>query len=183
MKRIHPHLILLILSIAGCDTDERLVELSREAADRQAERNKEMARVNKSVAEGTKHIVTEHAKGRADLTTLHQAVQAQQAGVNRQRDALESERRQIAGQRLTESRLGPVLSSLGIFLLGATTIGFCAYLVVRLYQPGDDPLGELLLDDLVTDEPKLFPRQPATPPSGHLAEKPVHQLEQKEELT
>ena len=51
MRRTHTHLILLTLLIAGCETDERLVQLSREAADRQAEQNKEMARVNKSVAE------------------------------------------------------------------------------------------------------------------------------------
>ncbi len=183
MIRISGLLFLLFVLIAGCETDERLIQLAREAADRQAEQNKEMARVNQSVAEGTKHIVTEHAKGREDLSVLHQAVQAQQAGVNRQRDALESERQRIAGERLTESRLGPVLSSLGVLVLGATTIGFCAYLLVRLYQPGDDPLGELLLDDLVADDPKLFPTHPAIPPSGQLAEKPIHQLEQKEEPT
>ncbi len=51
MKTIPVHLIILILLIAGCETDERLVQLSREAADRQAEQNKKMARVNKSVAE------------------------------------------------------------------------------------------------------------------------------------
>jgi hypothetical protein len=183
MKTIPVHLILLILLIAGCDTDKRLVQISREAADRQAEQNKEMARVNRSVAEGTKRVVTEHANGRENLNTLHQGVQAQQEGVNRQRDALESERQKIAGVRLTESRLGPLLSSLGIFLLGATTIGFCAFLLVHLYQPGDDPLGELLLEDLVSVQPKLFPTHPAIPPSGHLTETSLQQLEQKEELT
>ena len=44
-------LTIMILLTAGCDTDERLVKQASEAADRQAEQNKEMARVNKSVAE------------------------------------------------------------------------------------------------------------------------------------
>lgn len=183
MKRIHPHLITMILLIAGCDTDERLVQISREAADRQAEQNKEMARVNQSVAEGTKRIVTEHAKGRENLNTLHQAVQAQQAGVNHQRDTLETERRQIAGQRLTESRLGPLLSSLGIFFLGVTTIGFCAYLLVRLYQPGDDPLGELLLEDLVSEQPKVLPIQSEVVLPSQSPKAPFHRLQKKEETT
>ncbi len=183
MKTIPVHLIILILLIAGCDTDGRLVELSREAADRQAEQNKEMARVNQSVADGTKNLITEHSQARQELTGLQDGIQSQQTEVNRQRDDLRSERREIADQRLTESRLGPLLSSLGIFFLGATTIGFCALLLVRLHHPSDDPLGELLLEDLVSKQPNLFSTQPAIPPSGHLTETSLQQLEQKEEPT
>ena len=174
---------MLILLIVGCDTDERLVKLASKAADRQAEQNKEMARVNQSVAEGTKSLITEHSQSRKELTGLQKDIQSQQTDVNHQRDQLEVERRQIAGQRLTESRLGPVLRSLVIVALGVTTIGFCGYLLVRLYQPNDDPLGELLLEDLVSEEPKLLPIQSEVVLPSQLPKAPVHQLQKKEETT
>ncbi len=83
--------------------------------------------------------------------------------VNRQRDALEGERREIAGQRLTESRLGPVLQSLGVFAVCALTLGFCYSLVTKMYSPADDAVGELLLEDLVSEQPKLLPPQMSRP--------------------
>ena len=163
MKAILVHLITMILLITGCNTDERLVQISREAADRQAEQNKEMARVNQSVAEGTKSLITEHSQARQELTGLQDGIQTQQVEVNRQRDDLESERREIAGQRLTESRLGPVLRSLGVFAVCALTLGFCYALVTKMYSPADDAVGELLLEDLVSEQPKLLPSQVSRP--------------------
>ncbi len=183
MIRCYVSLFVLMIFLAGCSSDERLITLSREAANRQAQQNQEMARVNRSVAEGTNHLIEEHAQSRKDLAELQGTVQAQQSEIHRQRDALETERRSIADQRLTESRLGPVLSSLGILALGVTTLCFCSYLVIRLVPSNEDPLGELLLEDLVSEEPKLFPNPLGTLPTGHLTETSPHSLEEKEEPT
>ena len=117
------------------------------------------------------------------LVDFVEAIQSQQTEVNRQRDGLEVERRQIAGQRLTESRLGPVLRGLGIVAVCALTLGFCYSLVMKMYLPADDAVGELLLEDLVSDEPKLLPIQSEVVLPSQLPKVPLHRLQKKEETT
>jgi hypothetical protein len=64
-------LILLTLAIAGCSSDDRVVDIATTAADRQAEQNEEVVRLNREVAQGTRQLVEADAKAREDFARLH----------------------------------------------------------------------------------------------------------------
>ena len=137
-------LILLLIPTTGCEEDERLVRLSQEAADRQAEQNREMARLNQETAAARKEL----AAAQRELQTEHAK--------------LEDERRRIAAERLTESRLGPVLKASGTVLVASLAIGFCWFLLFGLRKDdSDEILAELLVQEIVSDSPLLLPRNDA----------------------
>ena len=158
-----PTMILLtICLLAGCPGDERVVQVSREAADRQAEQNRQIAHQNQQIAQTAEHLVEADGQSRTELVALQRDLQAQQAEVARQRDALEAERRQQAEKRQTESTLAPVIESLGGVLVCALLIAFCCYLARGLRTEGDanPEINELLVMDLVSEQPMLMPPFP-----------------------
>ena len=55
----------LIVTAIGCDEDERLAEMAERHSARQAEQNRQMADLQKEVAEGTRQLVE------ADARTAH----------------------------------------------------------------------------------------------------------------
>src|SRR4051794_40670016 len=80
---------MLLLALAGCSSsDDRLVEFARESSAQQAAQNEQTARVTRELAES-----------RTQQVRMQRDLQQQQAGVNNQRDRLESERREIERQR------------------------------------------------------------------------------------
>src|SRR5580704_15161 len=91
---------LIALIAIGCNSgDERLVELSRESAERQADQNRLVETNNRQVLEATNRLVEADAKSRTENVEIHRQIEAERSGVNQQRDALEQERRQIAAER------------------------------------------------------------------------------------
>ena len=122
-----------------------MVQVAREAADRQAEQNRQIAHQNREIAQTTKQLVEADGQSRTELVALQRDLQVQQAEVARQRDALEAERRQQAEKRQTESTLAPVIESLGRVLVCALLIAFCCYLAsgLRSEKDADPELNEL----------------------------------------
>ena len=135
--------------------------MAETAADRQADQNREMSQLNREVAEGTKLLVEADANSREDFVALQRDIQTEQAEVGKQRDQLESERRSIAGERLRESILAPILANLGPLLVCALVLVFCALLVFGLYSDkGEgDVVAELLIDEIVAERPTRLPPQ------------------------
>ena len=90
---------------------------------------------------------------------MQENLQSQQAEVGRQRDQLESERRDIAGQRLRESILGPILANLGPLAVCGLALVFCSMLVYGLYRDknGDEAVAEILIEELTSERPVLLP--------------------------
>src|SRR5262245_42992267 len=113
--------IPLMILIGGCD--ERATQIAREAADRQAQQNKSMAELNREVASGTHQLVQADAKARQEIVGVHRDLQAERTRVDTGWNALEQERRQIAGQRRTESMIVPIFG----LLLAIVLLGFCWY--------------------------------------------------------
>jgi hypothetical protein len=85
---------LTILTLSGCDDDPRVVRVAREAADRQAQQNVEIAHQNREIAETTKRLVEADSQSRTELVAMQRDLQNQAAEVAKQRDALEAERQQ-----------------------------------------------------------------------------------------
>ena len=76
-----PTIILLtICLLAGCPEDERVVEVAREAANRQAEQNRQIALQNQQIAQTAKHLV--EADGQPDAQSNDGASDCQQSKWN-----------------------------------------------------------------------------------------------------
>jgi len=147
-----------ILLLTGCDQDARLTTLAEESARQQAGQNQEMARLHHEVAEGARQLVEADAKARQGVLAMQQQLQERQAEVGQQRDQLESERREIARQRLSESVFGPILAELGPLAVCGLVLVLCGLLIYGLRSgPSDaDTMGEILIEELVSPRPMLY---------------------------
>jgi hypothetical protein len=148
----------LTLIVAGCD--ERVAQVAREAADRQAEQNRTMAQLHDEVAAGTRSLVEADSQARHELVAAQRELPAERSRLDEGRDALELDRKQLAAERKTDSLLVPVLHFLGAVALVVVVIGFSWHVLVRLRSDdvADTELVELLVQEL-TDE--QLPRLPA----------------------
>ena len=167
IRRIPILLAVTVILVTGCENsneNERVARVATQAAERQAKQNEEMARLNREVAEGTRRLVEADAEARKELTTMQHDLQSQQAEVGEQRDQLETERKEIAGQRRTESMLGLILKGCAAAAVCVVTIGYCWCLLfgLRHQDESDETLGELLVDELLSEKPALLPPPGAT---------------------
>ena len=150
-----PRIVLLIL-ISGCD--DRATQIAREAADRQAQQNTAMADLNKEVAGGTRQLVEADAQARKEIVGVHHDLQAERTRLDSGWNELEGERRQIAGQRRTESMLVSVTQLTGGVLLLVVLLGFCWYALVaaRRSEDTDAQLNELLVCEILPEASPLL---------------------------
>jgi hypothetical protein len=146
----------LLVATHGCE--DKSTQIAREAADRQAQQNTEMAQLNKEVASGSHQLVEADAKARQDIVGVHHDLQAERTRLDTSRSELEVERREIAGQRRTESMLVPVSGLLLLIVL----LSFCWYALVasRRNENSDAQLTELLIREILPDEPSLLSSKP-----------------------
>ena len=93
--------IVMFILISGCD--DRVSQVAREAADRQAQQNTSMAELNQEVAGGARRLVEADAKARQDFVGIHRDLGAERSRLDAGWNSLEDERHQIAGQRGAES--------------------------------------------------------------------------------
>ncbi len=85
-----------LLALVGCG--DRATRIAIEAADRQAQQNQELARLNR-----------EHAEARKELINLHQQVQSERSLLSTGWNALHSERLIALAERRTESLFGQLV--------------------------------------------------------------------------
>ena len=129
MDRIEPKktvlLALAIVVLTGCDKDQRLVDLAREGADRQAAQNLQMAENTRQVASAAKAVVEADAQSRKDFAAMQRDVQTQQAEVGRQRDQLESDRRDAAQHRQRDPVIAAAITDVGLVLACLLPLVLC----------------------------------------------------------
>ena len=152
--------IVLVILISGCD--DRATQIASEAANRQAQQNTAMADLNKEVAGGTHQLVEGDAQARKEIVGVHHELQAERTRMDTGWCALEQERKEIATQRRTESMLIPVT---GLLLL-VVLLGFCWHALVasRRSENADAQLTELLIQEILPDEPSLLSSTQRLPP-------------------
>jgi hypothetical protein len=163
--------VALMVLLSGCDQDERVVRVATEAADRQAEQNQELVRLNREVAEGTRRLVEADAEARQELALLQRGLQEEQAQIGQQRDQLEQERQQIARQRHRDPLVAKSISSVGLTIACLLPLGIAALLIWRLRDATEDDaaLSQLLVEELASDQPRLLPPpSPRTPEPDRL---------------
>lgn len=161
----------ILLVTNGCD--ERVVEVSREAANRQAEQNREMVRLQQHVAESTHSLVEADANARRDFVAVHRDLQSERKALDRAWSGLEKERGELAKVRSTESLLVQAIPVLGWFVLLAALLGFLRQLLHRPTETDaiDAELNELLIQELLESPAtgdECDPSSLASPPATNL---------------
>lgn len=176
------------MAASGCSRDDRLAEMARDATERQAEQNAEMARLNREVVANSQQVIRADAesrqevleiqreliqrdeKGRVELNALqretHTAAMEARCQMDQQRHDLDEDRREIARQRYWDSLLGAALTCLGVTVASLAPIGLAIYLLRALQrqEPCDAELANLLVQEIVSDRPMLLvPQRPLSP--------------------
>jgi hypothetical protein len=168
-------IVLPLLATHGCD--DRSTQIAREAADRQAQQNTAMAELNKEVASGSHQLVEADAQARKEIVGVHHDLQAERTRLDTNWNALEQERKQIAGERRTESMLVPVTTLVGGVSLVVVLLGFCWYAVVaaRSGNDTDAQLNELLIREILPGEAPLLvsPHPPSLLGHSHPDSRPA----------
>lgn len=160
MKRTIPLLLIALLTTGCTNNDDRLVEMAREHEKRQAEQSQQMARMQHTVAEGSRNLVEADAKAREALSKMQQDLRGDQAAVGQQRDALEAERKEIAAQRFRDPILAAAILQVGTALACLLPLLLAGYLIWSMkHTAGQDDAAvtELLVTELVSERPLLLP--------------------------
>ncbi len=159
--------ILVAVVLAGCTKppDAQLVEMAREHAARQAEQNRQMAELQKDITEGSRRLVEADAEARSELVALQHDLQTDQHDIGRQRDLLEQERKEIAGQRFRDQAIIATISAIGLLLVCGLPLVLCVYVLraVRTSEAPDAVLTEMLVDELTAEQPRLLGYQRTLP--------------------
>jgi len=162
-------IVLLLVAATGCreSNDDRLVEMAQEHAARQAEQNRRMAESHKQLVEGSRQLVESDARAREELVVLQHDLRADQAEIGHQRDQLEAERRQIAEQRYRDPLVAAAIANVGLVLaclLPLIVVVYVLWAVGRSRQ-SDDAVTELLVEELISDQPRLLPPTSSSVPA------------------
>lgn len=167
--------VLLLFAATGCreSSDDRLVEMAQEHVARQAEQNRQMAELHKQLTEGSRQLVEADARAREELVVLQHDLRADQAEIGHQRDQLEAERRRIAEQRHRDPLIAAAIMQTGLVLACLLPLIVAVYVLwaVGRSRQSDDAVTELLVEELVADQPRLLP--PATPSMAALGCEPA----------
>jgi hypothetical protein len=125
-----------------------------------------MAKMQQEIAEGAKKLVEADAKAReADarareaMTVMQEKLRGDQAEVGRQRDQLEVERRTIADQRHRDPLVAAAIIDFGLVLACLLPLLVCVYVLWTVSQSydSDDGVTELLIEEIVAEEPRFLP--------------------------
>ncbi len=170
LNRIAIPVMTLALALGCSSTDERLVELSKQSADRQAAQSQQMAQQGQQIASAAHDLVQWDAQARREMveaqSTLQQGLQNERADLDQQHAALEHERQEIAATRNRDPIVAGAIVSAAVLLACVLPVLVCLF-VIRLtsQRDPDDDIAQLLVQELVADEPLLLPisRQPALP--------------------
>ena len=155
-------LALTALMASSCESrDERLADYAERSNTEQAAQNRTTADMTRETAENQRRVVETVEKSRQDLVGLQQDLSQQQS-------SLDQERRDLAQERHRESLLAPVLTSVGFLLVSALPLVLCWYLLHTLKDtPVDESsVTQLLVQDLVADQPVLLPPPAPSMPSA-----------------
>jgi hypothetical protein len=150
-------LTLLVLIAIGCSSgDDRLVELSRQSVDRQAEQNRLVETNDRQVTEANSKLVQAEAQSRRENLELHRQIVAERTGLNQQRDLLEQERREIADQRNRDPIVAESIRAAAGLVAATLPLVVCLFLLRGLFAGSDDnALADVLIQELAAQMPLL----------------------------
>ena len=168
MQKIMTTILAVIptLVISGCESDdERLARFAEQSVSQQAQQNRDVAAQHKEVARTARALVEADTKSRADFGRFASELHAERQEIASQRHALESERVQLATQRIREPVIAGAIQTLGILVVCALPLVVALYVLRAVSSNAADEaaLSELLVGEIVQSEsPLLLGRQSET---------------------
>ena len=153
-------LTLILLTGVSCSSDEntRVAELATQQLERQADQNRRMSELQQEVASGSRELVEADANARQEMVTLQREMQTERNEIGHQRDQLEAERREIADRRNRDPIIAAAITRVAFVVVSLLPLLICWLLLQQKVEPADkNEITELLLDDLVSSEPRLMP--------------------------
>ena len=93
---------------------------------------------------------------------LQKNLQTERTSVDRQREEMETERRQLAQQRARDPIVAQAIRAVGLTLACLLPLLLAGYVIYSLNRNGDDndALSELLVMEITAEKPKLLPMAP-----------------------
>jgi hypothetical protein len=141
---------------SSADARKDMIELQRELVEAEAEARSELVQIQQD-------LVDRDAQCRQELTELQRdsqsSAQAERQSVDRQREDLATERRQIADERQRAPIIAAAIAQVGLVLACLLPLVLCGYLLYVLRHSGDDDAAvtEMLIEELVADRPRFLP--------------------------
>lgn len=157
--RLPAVLILMPLLANSCaDPDHRLVELSQESLERQAQQNDQIASQAQETAEASRQMVEADAQARREMIEVHKELQAERNSLDRQHEDLERERKHIAQSRHRDPIIANAMLTIGLLIVSVLPLVVCIYLLRGLWgATADEAVGELLIAELASEASVLLP--------------------------
>jgi hypothetical protein len=161
LRRLKRQLLLAAIAITviylGCDSDQRVVELSRESLNRQAEQNAQMARQSQAVTETTHELIKAESSVQSEASQLQQQLHTERSALDQQRQDLEGERRSLASERQRDPIIAETIKGVAIVAAAALPLVVCWYLARSLFLSTSDDFtaAEILIEQLATQGPLL----------------------------
>jgi hypothetical protein len=161
-------LMLTLLLVIGCGEprDERFRRLAEHALHEQAQQNKRLAEQSKQIVDASQRLVEGDAEARRDLLEAQKQLtgelHSERAGIDRQREKMEQERRNIATQRHRDPVIANAINAVGLTLACLLPLLLAAYVIRAVNEDGDDSaeLGKLLVMEMTAEQPLLLPVSP-----------------------
>ena len=133
-----------------------------------ASRSSDCVQANKPTA--TQKLVETDAKARHENAELHRGIEAGRADINKQRDLLERERREIANQRHRDPIVAESIKAAVALLVAALPLVVCLFILRGLFQKfEDEAMVDLLVEELISQQPllgNLLSRETAAQPGS-----------------
>jgi hypothetical protein len=162
----------------GCN--DEATKIAREASDRQAAQNQQMAELQHEVARGTREMVKSDAEAREQFVGVHRDLQQERKQLGESWNELEFERQRVGRERRNDSGWQSLVT---VLLVSLVTAAFFAYLRQLLIsaqrdEPVDAEVAALLVDQLIADthqtlwntvsaDPAIASEPPAALPHTH----------------
>ena len=180
---------LTLLTVIGCSPapdmrDQRLADFAEQSMQEQSRQNEHIARQSEAVvqeshklAEAAQQLVQSDAEARAELIAAQERLTGQldqqRAAIDAGRDRLEQERRQISEQRHRDPIVAASIQTAGLLAAAVLPLLVCVYIFHQLGrgEPDDAAVAELLVHELVTDQPRLLPGPSIRPAVEHCADR------------
>ena len=176
MEKLTKKLLILVgplMLMTGCQehSDQRLTQMALQQTKIQAEQSRQMLELQQEVATGARQLVSADAQSRQEIVAMQHDLQIERANMAQRWDQLEQERKSLASQRYFDSVIAEVISNLGIILICLLPLVVCWQLLRQTIEPAmENEVAELLLEDLVSSKPLLFPQKPFMPENSEYQE-------------
>lgn len=154
--------LLLTAGCGGDSGDERLVIMAQQNIAEQVRQNERMAAQSIQIAEASKRLVEADSQARQEMLQaqagLQEEIQLARNNVDRQRDLLESERREIADHRYRDPIVAESIGAVGLTIACLLPLILAGYIVrcMRRNMDSDEALSELLVMELAGEQPGVL---------------------------